>query len=134
MTIRAVADTHTVIWYTFADSRLSPTARAEMDAAVANGEQIAISSISLAEMVYLVEKGRIGVMIYEGVIAALEEQNPLLLNIACDRAVVQAMWHVSRNEVPDFPDRIVAATAMYLRVPLISRDRKIQASSVTTIW
>jgi len=134
MTIRAVADTHTVIWYTFADSRLSPAARIELDAAASNGEQIAISSISLAEMVYLVEKGRIGARIYEDLLSALEEPNPLLVEIACERTVVQAMRRISRSEVPDFPDRIIAATALHLGVPLLSRDRKIQASSVTTIW
>ena len=32
------------------------------------------------------------------------------------------------------PDRIIAATALHLGLPLISRDRKIQLSSVNTIW
>ena len=32
------------------------------------------------------------------------------------------------------PDRIIAATAQYLGLPLISRDRKIRLSAVETIW
>jgi PIN domain nuclease of toxin-antitoxin system len=32
------------------------------------------------------------------------------------------------------PDRIIAATALYLQVPIISQDHKIQATSLTTIW
>jgi hypothetical protein len=32
------------------------------------------------------------------------------------------------------PDRIIAATALYLRVPVISRDYEIQLSGVDTIW
>ena len=32
------------------------------------------------------------------------------------------------------PDRIIAATAIYHDVPFISRDGKIRASSVRTIW
>jgi predicted nucleic acid-binding protein len=32
------------------------------------------------------------------------------------------------------PDQIIAATAMHLGVPLISRDRRIKASSLATIW
>jgi PIN domain nuclease of toxin-antitoxin system len=32
------------------------------------------------------------------------------------------------------PDRIIAATAMHLGLPLISRDSKIQVSNVHTIW
>ncbi len=44
------------------------------------------------------------------------------------------MMAIPRDQVPDMPDRIIAATAAHLGVPLISRDGKIRASSVTTIW
>jgi hypothetical protein len=32
------------------------------------------------------------------------------------------------------PDRIVAATAIYLGVPVISRDGQIRASAIKTVW
>jgi PIN domain nuclease of toxin-antitoxin system len=134
MTIRAVADTHAVIWYVFDDSRLSSVARTEIDSAVANGERIAVSSISLIEMVYLVDKGRIAMAVFDGIFQALDDPNPLLLEVFCDRAIAQAMRLVDRMQVPDLPDRIIAATAVHLGVPLISRDGKIRSSSVTTIW
>jgi len=41
---------------------------------------------------------------------------------------------VPRAEVPDMPDRIIAATALHLGLPLISRDRKIQLAGLQTIW
>jgi predicted nucleic acid-binding protein len=44
------------------------------------------------------------------------------------------MHRVARTEVPDLPDRIIAATALHLGIPVISRDRKIQQSTLTTIW
>ncbi len=56
--LRAVADTHAIIWYIFGDSRLSTTARNAIEQAVIDGNQIAFSSITLAEIVYLSEKGR----------------------------------------------------------------------------
>lgn len=49
-------------------------------------------------------------------------------------AIVQAMRQVSRAEVPDMPDRIVAATAVYFDVVVISRDRRIRAASLKTVW
>ena len=49
-------------------------------------------------------------------------------------AIVQAMRQVSRSEVPDMPDRMVAATAVYFNVPVISRDRRIRAASLKTVW
>jgi PIN domain nuclease of toxin-antitoxin system len=32
------------------------------------------------------------------------------------------------------PDRIVAATALHYGVPVISRDGRIRASNIRTIW
>jgi PIN domain nuclease of toxin-antitoxin system len=57
--IVAIADTHTAIWYLFSDSRLGKAASAFIDGTVAKGDHIGISAISIAEMVYLIEKGRI---------------------------------------------------------------------------
>jgi hypothetical protein len=45
--LRAVADTHAVIWYLFADERLSATARTMIEEAAAGGDQIVFSSITL---------------------------------------------------------------------------------------
>ena len=41
---------------------------------------------------------------------------------------------VSRDIIPDMPDRIIAATALHLDLPLVTRDQKIQAAGITTIW
>ena len=48
--------------------------------------------------------------------------------------VVQSMRQISRAEVPDMPDRIVAATAIYFQVPVISRDARIRCASLHTVW
>jgi len=57
--VDAVADTHTAIWYLFSDPRLGKVASAFIDETIAAGNQIGVSAISLAEMVYLVEKSGI---------------------------------------------------------------------------
>lgn len=134
MTTLAVADTHAVIWYLYDDARLSALARTMMDDAASNRDQIALSSISLAEMVYLIDKGRIDPKASDRVFAALDQEDAVLVEIAFDRRIASAMRLVDRAAVPDFPDRIIAATALHLGVPLISRDGKIRMSSVTTIW
>ena len=48
--------------------------------------------------------------------------------------VTNAVADVPRSQVPDMPDRIIAATALYLGLPLLSRDSAIQLSEVKTIW
>ena len=59
LVLRAVADTHAVIWYIFADPRLSTTARSTIEQIAVDGDRVAFASITLAEIVYLSERGRI---------------------------------------------------------------------------
>jgi PIN domain nuclease of toxin-antitoxin system len=134
MAIQAVADTHAGLWYLYDDPRLSVPARDLMDAADAAGDQIAISSITLAEMLFLIEKGRIDSAALDRVLLALDQPDPLFVEIALDREIVQAMRILDRTEVPELPDRIVAATSLHLGVPVLSRDHKIRASRVRSVW
>ena len=48
--------------------------------------------------------------------------------------IVDAMRQVPRADVPDMPDRIVAATGVYLGVPVICCDGRIRGSNVHTVW
>ena len=120
--IVGVADTHAALWYLYKNPRLSVTARTFMDDAGAGGHNIALSPISLAEIVYLVEKNRLSVSAYEDLQAALSDPEYVIEEAPFTAEVVEAMRQVPRAQVPDMPDRIVAATAAYLRVPVISRD------------
>ncbi|MBI1281789.1 MAG: PIN domain-containing protein [Anaerolineaceae bacterium] len=132
--IAAVADTHAVIWYLYDDSRLSKHAGEFLEAAYKRGDQIGISSITMIEMVYLIEKGRIQSEAFIVAVRAIDELDGLFIEIPVSIGIARAMSKVSSVEVPDMPDRIVAATAVELNVPVISRDGKIQLSSVMTIW
>lgn len=134
MTISAVADTHAILWYLYDDSRLLDTAKSTMEAIEADGNQIAITSITLAEIVYLSEKGRIHELAFDRVIELIEPPSSSLVEVPFDSAVAQTMRTIPREQVPELPDRMIAATAYHLDVPVISRDHKIKSSIVTTIW
>ncbi len=47
--------------------------------------------------------------------------------------IVDAMRTIPRADVPDLPDRIVAATGIYFGVPIISRDGRIRAANLQTV-
>jgi predicted nucleic acid-binding protein len=64
----------------------------------------------------------------------VESDDALLVEIPFDRHIALTLRQVDRSQIPDLPDRIIAATALYLNVPVISRDRRIQLSSIDTIW
>jgi PIN domain nuclease of toxin-antitoxin system len=132
--IVGVADTHTALWYLHKNPRLSVTARTFMDDAAAGGHNIALSPISLAEIVYLVEKNRLSVSAYEDLQAALSDPEYVIEEAPFTAEVVEAMRQVPRAQLPDMPDRIVAATAAFLRVPVISRDGCLKSSNVRTVW
>ena len=132
--IAAVADTHTALWYLFDDDRLSVRAGDFIDNAAAEGRQIVVSSISMAEIVYLIEKGRLAANAYGDLKAALDDPDHVFKEAQFTVEIVDAMRQISRAEVPDMPDRIVAATGAYFAVPVISRDGKIRSSSVQTVW
>jgi predicted nucleic acid-binding protein len=98
------------------------------------GESIAICAITLVELVYLSEKGRIGAEVLPRVMAKLLEPQTQLIEVPIEREIVEAMKGVPRSDVPDLPDRLIAATAVHLGVPVLSRDKKIRTSEVPTIW
>jgi PIN domain nuclease of toxin-antitoxin system len=127
-------DTHAIVWYLSADPRLSARAADVLDSATAAGEFIHVPSICLVELTYLVEKGRLPATARDLLIGALDDPATPCLLAPLDRRVADALEFVCRKEVPDLPDRIVSATAVALGVPLISRDGKIRASQVQTIW
>ncbi|HWZ42791.1 MAG TPA: PIN domain-containing protein [Candidatus Saccharimonadales bacterium] len=132
--IAAVADTHTALWHLFGDARLSVAAGTFISKAATARHKIAISTISLAEVVYLAEKNRLPPSAYEELTRALVDPEHVFTEAVFTAAIVQAMRQVSRAEVPDMPDRVIAATAVYFDVPVISRDRRIRAASLKTIW
>jgi PIN domain nuclease of toxin-antitoxin system len=132
--IVGIADTHTVIWYFDNDSRLSSTARKFIQQTADNGDVIGVSSISLVEIVYLIEKGKIASESFTRLAAGLNDSQSVLVEISLNLSIARTLTQVSNSQVPDMPDRIIAATAVNYGVPLISRDAKIQASSVQTIW
>ena len=132
--IALVLDTHSAIWLLHADARLSPLARERIESATRQQAQVAISSITLVEVAYLEEKGRIPAGTLQGVLALLDRPEPSLVEIPVSRDIVASLLAISRETVPDMPDRVIAATAMSLGVPLVSRDGKIRDSHVQTIW
>jgi PIN domain nuclease of toxin-antitoxin system len=129
-----LADTHALIWYLREPTRLSATALAALRQAAPAGDPIYVASISFVEVCYLVEKGRLPQVALERLDGALDSVTTNLVSVPLDLAIARAVAHIPRAVVPDMPDRIVAATALHLNLPLVTRDPKIQAAPITTIW
>jgi predicted nucleic acid-binding protein len=85
-------------------------------------------------MVYLIKKGRIAAESFSRLANVLETVPTILLEIPLDLQIARTLSKIDVAQIPDLPDRVIAATALNLGVPLISRDAKIQLSSINTVW
>jgi PIN domain nuclease of toxin-antitoxin system len=130
-----VVDTHTIIWYLSRSAKISLPAVNIMDAATASNVPIFIASITLVEMIYLVERNRIPADSLQDLKHQLTRIDSPFTIAPLTAEVAQSLSQIPRDVVPDMPDRIIAATAHHLQIPLVTCDHKIRACSVIqTIW
>jgi PIN domain nuclease of toxin-antitoxin system len=132
--LKAIIDTHAIIWYVFNDARLSSTAGTFIDDTIRQGDRLGLATISLVEMVYLIEKNKIPATTIDTITQLIHDPSRGIDLILLDEGITQSLATIPRTAVPDMPDRIIAATALRLGIPVISRDGKIQLSQVPTIW
>ena len=99
--IAGVADTHAALWLLFGDSRLSAAAKDFVDKSAAARRKIALAPISLAEVVYLIEKNRPPESAFDDLKKALSQSCPGGSAVTVE--VVELMRQVSRADVPDMP-------------------------------
>ncbi len=130
----AVLDTHTVLWYLENSKELSELARRTIEDSVRDARDVHVSAISLVETVYLVERRKLPMGALERLRLALTDPDSGLFVAPVDAGVADALPKIPRDAVPDMPDRIIAATALHLGLPLVTRDRRIQSAGIQAIW
>ena len=130
----AVTDTHALIWYLEDSPRLSVAADRVFKQCDCGEITIYIPTISLVEITYLQEKGRISPNLTSQLDLALQAGNTGLVTIGLTVEIARALARIPRNLVPDLPDRIIAATAFQLGLPLISCDSKMPATGIPLVW
>jgi PIN domain nuclease of toxin-antitoxin system len=113
-----VVDTHAAIWYYAGSTSLPSSAHDAIDAAFLSGERIFLASISLIEVIYLVEKLRVPAVTFDLLEAVLEDPSERVTLVPLDLAVAGVLRRIPRSLVPDMPDRIIAATGVALEFAL----------------
>jgi len=129
-----VSDTHAVVWFLFRSPRLSANASAAFNDASAAGHTVWVPSICLVEIIYLEERNRLPKGALKLLQGSLDNPRSLFEIAPLDRLVADSVQQVPRHVVPDMPDRIIAATAIALKLPLITADGRIRRLPITTIW
>jgi PIN domain nuclease of toxin-antitoxin system len=132
--VAALLDTHAAIWYVFVRKRLSHDALKFIRRAIDSGKPVYVSAISIIETVYLVERNRIPYEALQKLQVGLGDPSSSLVVTPIDSEVADAIYRIPRAIVPDMPDRIIAATALRLGLPVVTRDHRIQSAGIKTIW
>lgn len=125
-----VIDTHAVIWYLLESPKLSDNALKAIDSA----DTVYLSAITIIEITYLTEKGKIPQLALDRLLIVLNKSSGNWRIIPIDLDIALTLSKIHRQIVPEMPDRIITATALYLNLPLVTRDTKITASIANTIW
>lgn len=128
-----VLDTHATIWYLEVSPKLSATVQTAILAALNAGDPVHVSTVTIVELTYLVEKSRFPVAILDQLLVELRRPNPELLVTPFDLATAEVLRTVPTS-IRDMPDRMIVATAVALGLPLATRDQQIQASGIPIIW
>jgi PIN domain nuclease of toxin-antitoxin system len=126
-----VIDTHAWLWWTSAPDLLSRTAREAID----HTDLVAISAISCYEAVGLIDRGRVepNREPRQWLAEAIRIDRIVVLDVDSTIAAEAAL--LSRDRMRDPIDRVIVATAVHHRLPLITKDEKIRAAGVVqTIW
>ncbi len=128
-------DTHAAVWYFAKSPQISAIARNAVNNAIADGFVIILPTISIVEIVYLIEKGRLVPQTLTSLMQVLKLPNSSFISQGLTEDIAQTLAQIPRSIVPEMPDRIIAATALHFNLPLITKDHKIQAlKNITTIW
>jgi PIN domain nuclease of toxin-antitoxin system len=130
----AATDTHGLIWYLENSSHLGEAASQLFDACDQGQSIIYVPTICLVEIIYLQEKGRIPSSMKQRFDEEIKVGASGLIVVDLTQGVVDSLVKIPRTAVPELPDRIIAATALHLGVPLISRDLVMQQAGLTVIW
>jgi PIN domain nuclease of toxin-antitoxin system len=125
-------DTHVLLWMASDPKRLSRKARqAIREAREKTG--VAIAAITLWELAWLAENGRIQVT---GSVESFVRETASRVMVEPITPEIAALAVQLPSSFPKDPaDRLIAATAMVEGAPLVTADQRIhQAKIVQTIW
>lgn len=128
-----VLDTHVMVFDALKPARLSARARKELEQAATN-QELACSDISLWEIAMLIARGRLepGMDANRFIEDLIASRSIEVMAITPQIAVLSQSDAFAHG---DPADRLIAATALFYRAPLVTSDVKLRKlKDPVTIW
>ena len=128
-----ILDTHVLLWLALKPERISKIAEEALRSARQNHDVVAVAGCSLYEFALTIARGRIGTNLP---LDELMNEIPLRFAVLPLTAKVAMLAAQLPDTFPRDPfDRMIAATAILHRVPLVTADGAIRRSGVVaTVW
>lgn len=128
--MKLLIGTHALIWFLAGDSRLTPRARAEIEAA---RQGALVSAVSAMEVV---TKHRLGKLPEAGALvrrfeASVEAHGFAGLPISLAHAELASRLDISHK---DLFDRLLIAQSLIEGIPLVSNEAIFDSAGVSRIW
>jgi len=130
---RYVTDTQCLLWYLADDRRLPRAANRAFKAADDGAAQVLVPSIALVETVFLSQRKRVSETLLQRVLELEEDPDASIAVVPLDMAVVRAVNDFGPAAVPELADRVIAATARALGLPLLTVDLEIAESRLVDV-
>ena len=126
-----ITDTHALIWW-FTDSPKLGIKASEIFEKCENGEcVIFIPSIVMAEALSIFDKKRVS-FDFKKLLKQINDSAHFVL-VALDYPILEKM--IDLKDLTELHDRIIASTAKYLNIPIITKDKALQRlSQIKTIY
>ena len=126
-----VADTVTLVWHLEKHRRLGTQARSVLQEADQGQDTIVLSGATLMEILYLSERLRISVDLTAVKNLLAQSQSYTVAPVSFE--VIEATATI--DDVPELHDRVIAGTAAWLNISILTNDPDMTASQhVRTIW
>ena len=126
-----IADTHALLWWFTESPKISLKASEIFEKCEAGKSIIFIPSIVIAESLRIFDKKHISFN-FKKLFKQINDSENFVI-IALDSPILEKM--VALKEIPELHDKIIASTAKYLKVPIVTKDKTLRSSrTIQTIW